>query len=113
MTYSTDVKRLAHDWVTFRPDLLPLVQLPSTSHPGFVPTRAPPYTAPPDVVYPSDHISNPHVGRGALQPVLDNLPPAALYRPAVLPSDIDDRIDLTSVWMGVERSKGQSRPAQS
>lgn len=36
------------------------------------------------------------------QPVFDNLRPHSLFRPAVLPADVDLRLDQSSIWMTVD-----------
>ncbi|KAK4687126.1 hypothetical protein P7C73_g2983, partial [Tremellales sp. Uapishka_1] len=63
----------------------------------------PPYTAPKNVSYPAGSYPNPHVGDMRLQPTFEPIPAGTLYRPALLPADVDVRLDLTSVWMGVEK----------
>lgn len=63
----------------------------------------PPYTAPTHVIYPPEAVPNPYVGDMAVQPVFDNLPAACLYRPDKLPVDMDNRLHVGSVWMGVEK----------
>lgn len=63
----------------------------------------PPYTAPSDAVYPEDHVGNPHVGSTAPQPVYLPIPEGALFRPAYLPKDVDQRIDQSSIWMSLTR----------
>ncbi|WWD15727.1 hypothetical protein CI109_100149 [Kwoniella shandongensis] len=84
------------------PELYTPNKLAEVSNGRFAPNGQPPYTAPPDVIYPPDRIDNPHVDSMAPQPILDNMPPNSLFRPKYLPVDIDDRLDKTSVWMGVE-----------
>ncbi|ORY25750.1 hypothetical protein BCR39DRAFT_543219 [Naematelia encephala] len=74
----------------------------------FVPSGLPPYHPPPDVLYPPNSIDNPHYEDLTIQPTFDLLPPKALYRPARLPADIDDRLDQSSVWMGVSKKSSEA-----
>ncbi|EIW65753.1 hypothetical protein TREMEDRAFT_74911 [Tremella mesenterica DSM 1558] len=68
------------------------------------PVRYPPYTPPPDVIYPPDSVPNPHVGVMDEQPVYDPFPAGSLYRPRLIPHDMDERIDKRSVWIAVDKS---------
>ncbi|KIR58584.1 hypothetical protein I314_05423 [Cryptococcus bacillisporus CA1873] len=42
------------------------------------------------------------------QPVFDNLPPHSLFRPAVLPADVDLRLDQNSIWMTVDEQTSRA-----
>ena len=69
---------------------------------SFTPSGVPPYAPPPDVLYPSLATSNAaHISDMTSQPVMSNLPPHTLFRPAWLPADMDRQFDQASVWMGV------------
>ncbi|WVF72399.1 hypothetical protein IAT40_007214 [Kwoniella sp. CBS 6097] len=90
------------------PELLTPSRLAAASNGAFVPTGEPPYSPPPDVNYPPDHIPNPYAYDMQPQPILENFPPNSLYRPKYLPADIDDRLDQRSVWMGVEKDSARA-----
>ena len=68
----------------------------------------PPYTAPSNVIYPTDSKPNPYVGSMDLQPHFSNIPSNSLFRPAYLPGDVDPRVDQRSVWMGIDRASRES-----
>ena len=73
-------------------------------------TGLPPYTAPRNVIYPTDSFPDPYVGSMDLQPAFSNVPSNSLFRPAYLPDDVDPRVDQRSVWMGVDRASCKSPP---
>ncbi|OWT42197.1 hypothetical protein C362_00569 [Cryptococcus neoformans Bt1] len=76
----------------------------TTTHRGGVP----PYSAPSHVIYPEENIRNPFMGDMRPQPVFDNLPPHSLFRPAVLPADVDLRLDQSSIWMTVDEQTSRA-----
>ncbi|OCF35309.1 hypothetical protein I316_02855 [Kwoniella heveanensis BCC8398] len=90
------------------PELSTPSRLAAASNGAFVPTGQPPYPPPPDVHYPPDNIPNPFAEDMQPQPILENFPPNSLYRPKLLPSDIDSRLDKRSVWMGVEKDTSRA-----
>nr|XP_018264086.1 uncharacterized protein I303_03964 [Kwoniella dejecticola CBS 10117]OBR86244.1 hypothetical protein I303_03964 [Kwoniella dejecticola CBS 10117] len=90
------------------PELIPPSKLSQASGGAFVPTGQPPYQPPEDIIYPQDGIPNPYWGDMSPQPIIENFPANSLYRPKFLPSDIDDRLDKRSVWIGVEKDSARA-----
>ncbi|WRT66916.1 uncharacterized protein IL334_003881 [Kwoniella shivajii] len=90
------------------PELSTPSKLAQASGGSFVPTGEPPYIPPPDIVYPPERIPNPFWGDMSPQPIIENFPANTLYRPQYLPSDIDDRLDKRSVWIGVEKDSARA-----
>lgn len=66
-----------------------------------------PYAAPPETVYPEGAVPNPCINSRNEPPHCLNLPKGALYRPAFFPADFDDRINLESIWMGLQKNTGE------
>jgi hypothetical protein len=66
-------------------------------------SNVPPYPAPDNIVYPSDAIPNPSANYMGLQPSFSPLEVGSLFRPLLLPADIDSRIDTSSVWVAAKK----------
>ncbi|WWC85264.1 uncharacterized protein L201_000126 [Kwoniella dendrophila CBS 6074] len=90
------------------PELSTPSKLSQVSGGSFIPTGKPPYEPPEDIIYPPDRIVNPFWGDMTPQPIIENFPANSLYRPKYLPSDIDDRLDKRSVWIGIEKDSSRA-----
>lgn len=69
----------------------------------------PPYYPPPSVRYPSERMANRYYGSMTAKPHLEGVAFANLFRPEFLPTDLDPRLDYSSIWMGVDRHTCRSR----
>ncbi|WVQ78260.1 hypothetical protein IAT38_000344 [Cryptococcus sp. DSM 104549] len=74
----------------------------------FVPTQQPPYAPPPEVIYPEARIPNPFANDMRPQPILETMAPNSLFRPEFLPADVDDRLDFSSIWIGVDNKSSRA-----
>lgn len=86
---------------------------PRTANQLRPPVNVPPYAVPAnlDVLYPANAKPNPFAGSMDVQPTFGaEHPPGSLYRPELMPPDLDERLDKRSIWMTLEeRTSGFSR----
>lgn len=77
---------------------------PPVNHPPYAPPRGL------DILYPLGSKPNPFAGSMEVQPTFGaEHPPGSLYRPDVLPPDLDDRLEKGSIWIKLEKRTSQSR----